>query len=190
MTLTKANGRSNDYQDKAIVSFNEGSKLEKFIFNENHAKLYVPHDGNDYAIAFSDRTGEVPLHFVAKETGRYTISFDGEDMSGINLIDKFENVTTDLGVNGSYTFIGSSADSRDRFVIVFSSSESAENSEIFAYKSGNDIIVNGEGTLEVFDVMGRMVMNQRINGVQSINAMPQGVYIFRLNGMTQKIIVR
>ena len=190
MTLTKANGRSNDYQDKAIVSFNEGSKLEKFIFNENHAKLYIPQDGEDYAIAFSDRKGSVPVHFKANETGRYTITFDGEDMSGISLIDKFENVTIDLGVNDSYTFMASSADSRDRFLLVFKGSEFAENSENFAYQSGNEIIVNGEGTLEVFDVMGRMVMNQRINGVESINAMPYGVYIFRLNGKTQKIVVR
>ena len=73
---------------------------------------------------------------------------------------------------------------------MFSNSEFAENLEIFAYQSGSDIIIKGEGTLEVFDVMGRMVMNQRINGVQSINAIPQGVYIFRLNGMTQKIVVR
>ena len=190
MTLTKANGRSNDYQDKAIVSFNEGSKLEKFIFNENHAKLYIPQDGEDYAIAFSDRKGSVPVHFKANETGLYTITFDGEDMSGISLIDKFENVTIDLGVNDSYTFMASSADSRDRFLLVFKGSEFAENSENFAYQSGNEIIVNGEGTLEVFDVMGHMVMNQRINGVESINAMPYGVYIFRLNGMTQKIVVR
>jgi hypothetical protein len=57
MTLMKANVRGDAVQDKAIVSFNEDTKLEKFIFNDNHAKLYIPQSGEDYAIAFSNRHG-------------------------------------------------------------------------------------------------------------------------------------
>ena len=191
MTLTKAGVRSDAVQDKAIVSFNEGSQLEKFVFNEKHAKLYIPQDGDDYAIAFSDRKGEIPLHFKVNETGRYTITFNGTDLNGISLIDKFEDKTIDLSVNNSYTFIGSSADSKDRFLLVFKNSEFSDNPEIFAYQNGNDIIVSGEGELQVFDVMGRMVMSQYINGVQTVEKpSTTGVYIFRLNGMGQKIVVK
>lgn len=32
----------------------------------------------------------------------------------------------------------------------------------------SDIIVSGEGELQVFDVMGHMVMNQHVNGVQTV----------------------
>ena len=195
MTLTRADVRSDAFQDKAIVSFNEGSQLEKFIFNENHAKLYIPQDGNDYAIAFSEMNGEIPLNFKTNETGRYTIGFNFENVKGvrIQLIDKLEDKIIDLnkdaaGHVSTYTFMGSTIDRSDRFTLVFTQ---VETNGIFAYQSGNDIIVSGDGTLEVFDVMGRMVMTQHINGVQTVEKPEQtGVYIFRLNGKSQKIVVK
>ena len=195
MTLTKAGVRGNSYQDKAIVSFNEESQLEKFVFNNKHAKLYIPQDGNDYAIAFSDKTGEVPLNFKTNETGRYTINFNFENVKGvrIQLIDKIEDKIIDLNrdVSGNvstYTFMGSTVDRSDRFTLVFTQ---VETDGIFAYQSGNDIIVSGDGELQVFDVMGRLVMTQHINGVQTVEKPEQtGVYIFRLNGKTQKIVIK
>ena len=78
------------------------------------------------------------------------------------------------------------ADRPDRFVISFRSSENS----VFAYQSGNDIVVSGEGELQIFDVMGRNIMNTMINGVQTVNVKSQGVYIFKLNEKTQKVIVR
>ena len=79
------------------------------------------------------------------------------------------------------------ADNADRFLVRLDPSTS---SGTFAYQNGNDIIVEGEGELQVFDVMGRMVATQQINGVQSVNGLNNGVYIFRLNNKTQKIVVR
>ena len=190
MTLTKTGARSDAFQDKAIVSFNEGAELEKFVFNERHAKLYIPQDGNDYAIAFSDMSGEVPLNFKATETGRYTIGFDFENAKGvrIQLIDKLEDVIIDLSAKDSYTFMGSTIDQIDRFILVFI--QVGEDSN-FAYQNGDDIIVSGNGTLKVYDVLGRMVITERINGVQTIKKpSPTGVYIFRLNGKSQKIVVK
>lgn len=74
IALAQANTRSNDRIDNAIVSFNEGVQLEKFHFG-NDAKVYIPQGGKDYAIAFSDRAGEIPLNFKATENGTYTLSF-------------------------------------------------------------------------------------------------------------------
>lgn len=178
--------------DNAIVSFNEGSQLEKFYFGNPSASIFIPQNGEDYAIAFSDRQGDVPLYFKANETGTYTISFAGDEMSlnGIYLIDILAEEEIDLSVNPSYTFIGSPADRMARFKIVFRNANGDGTSDIFAYQNGNDIIVSGEGELQIFDVMGRMVSRQRVNGVETVNAMPDGVYIFKLNGMTQKIVVR
>jgi hypothetical protein len=194
MTLVKGNLDTRDAKvhDKAIVSFNEDSKLEKFIFNDEHAKLYIPQNGNDYAIAFSDRRGEVPVNFRAQETGHYTIIFDSDmdDLSNMSLIDQFEGVTVDLSSTPSYTFMASVADRENRFKIVFKNSEFSDGTEIFAYQNGNDIVVNGEGELLVFDLMGRMVMNQYINGVQTVKVPARGVYIFKLNEKTQKIVIR
>jgi hypothetical protein len=117
------------------------------------------------------------------------------NLSNMSLIDQFEGVTVDLSTTESYTFLASSADRENRFMIVFKNSEFYNGSDIFAYQSGSDIIVSGEGELQVFDVLGRMVMNQQINGVQTVPAPTQGVYILRILGdsgdlRSQKIIIR
>ncbi len=178
--------------DNAIVSFNEGSQLEKFYFGNPSASIFIPQNGEDYAIAFSDRQGDVPLYFKANETGTYTISFAGDEMSlnGIYLIDILAEEEIDLSVNPSYTFIGSPADRMARFKIVFRNTNGDGTSDIFAYQNGNDIIVSGEGELQIFDVMGRMVSRQYVSGVEAINILTQGVYIMKLNDKTQKIVVR
>ena len=191
MTLAKAGVRGNEMQDMAIVSFDENAQLGKFIFNEDHAKLYIPQGREDFAIAHSNGQGEMPLNFRTKETGTYTINFENNtDLKDAYLIDKFEGAVVDLNRNTSYTFIGSAADRPDRFVIRFNSFDASENSN-FAYQSGNEIIVNGNGELQVFDVMGRVIAEQHINGVETITKPSQcGVYIFRLNEKNQKIVVR
>lgn len=54
------------------------------------------------------------------------------------------------------------------------------------------VIVNfgeGEGELQVFDVMGRMMATQNIKGAQTITAPQTGVYILKLNDKTQKIVI-
>ena len=181
--------------DRAIVSFDEGRTLPKLQIDENNTKLYIPQNGEDYAIAFSNRTGELPLHFVAKEMGKYTITVEtmrSSSLQGIELIDKFENQIIDLSLENTYSFIGSVSDNPDRFVIVFKNSQFSDNYDVFAYQNGSDIIVNGEGELQIFDVMGRMVSKQQINGVQtmSTSSLRTGVYIFRLNEKTQKIVIK
>ena len=187
-------GSTSTIIDRAIVSFDENRTLPKFQIDENNTKLYIPQDGKDYAIAFSDRAGELPLNFAAKEMGTYTITVETQNfasLQGVKLIDKLENAVIDLNVENSYTFIGSIADNKDRFVIKFESSDFSDNSEIFAYQNGTDIVVNGEGELHVFDVMGRMIMQKHVNGVETIAKPTQtGIYILKLNGMTQKIVTR
>lgn len=176
--------------DRAIVSFDNGRTLPKFQIKENSTKLYIPQKGTDYAIAFSYRIGELPLNFKAQETGVYTLNFNGDNMTAVSLVDMIEGAIIDLSVNDTYTFIGTSADRADRFKLVFSSPNDS-NIEIFAYQTGNDIVVCGEGELQVFDVMGRMVMQQRIDGVQTVaKPLQTGVYILRLNEKSQKIVVR
>lgn len=191
-TVATRDGNALKTLDNAIITFNEGMQLGKFYFGEQDANIYIPKDGNDYAIAYSDRNGDIPLYFKAKETGTYIITFDGDDMSGIKLIDKFKNEVVDLGIDDSYTFKASSVDRKDRFVLVFSSTSSETSSEprVFAYQSGSDIIIEGEGELQMFDVMGRLVSIHYINGVETIPAPQIGVYMLKLNDKVQKIVVR
>ncbi|MBO4574975.1 MAG: InlB B-repeat-containing protein, partial [Bacteroidales bacterium] len=177
--------------DRAIVSFDKDHTLPKFQIRNNSTKLYIPQNGVDYAIAFAYRVGELPLNFKAQETGVYTLSFNGENMTGVSLVDMIEGAVIDLSVNDTYTFIGTPNDRENRFKLVFSSPNDS-NIDIFAYQSDNDIVVSGDGELQVFDVTGRMVMTKHVNGVQTMcmSSLPTGVYIFRLNEKAQKIVVR
>jgi hypothetical protein len=48
---------------------------------------------------------------------------------------------------------------------------------------GDELVVTGEGLLQVFDVNGRMVAQQELHGVQTTMALPNvanGVYVMRL----------
>lgn len=189
ITLSKAGVRGDEAQDKVIVSFNKYAQLSKFIFNEDNAKLYIPMGGEDYAIAYSDRQSNMPLYFKTKEMGIYTMSFEGA-IDNIKIIDNLGGSVIDLNAERSLTFVGTPSDRNDRFTIVFNTPAT----EDFAYQSGDGIVVNGEGELQVFDIMGRMVAKYHVNGVETVNIPCQsGVYVLRLLGKetnTQKIVVK
>ena len=189
ITLSKTGVRGDEAQDKVIVSFNKYAQLSKFIFNEDNAKLYIPMGGEDYAIAYSDRQSNMPLYFKTKEMGIYTMSFEGA-IDNIKIIDNLDGSVIDLNAERSFTFVGTPSDRNDRFTIVFNTPAT----EDFAYQSGDGIVVNGEGELQVFDIMGRMVAKYHVNGVETVNIPCQsGVYVLRLLGKetkTQKIVVK
>ncbi len=192
IALKKANARNNALLDNAIVSFNEDGQLGKFYFGTQNANIYIPQNGKEYAIAFSNCQDDIPLNFKTAETGIYTISFEGEEMylNSIYLIDMLTGQEIDLSFNPSYTFLGSAADRSERFKIVFKTGFENAPSDIFAYQNGNDIVVSGEGELQIFDVMGRLVSTHHISGVERFNVKTQGVYIFKLNDKTQKIVIK
>lgn len=60
ITLSQAvSTRSSALMDKAIVSFNEGERLEKFVFNADNAMIYIPQGGKEYAPS-ATRRGRCP----------------------------------------------------------------------------------------------------------------------------------
>ena len=192
--ITSTNG---SVIDNTIIRFDGGSTLEKFSLREGSTKVYIKQENVDYAIVNSDANGTIPINFKAEKTGNYTISFNNKniDFDYLHLIDKLTGANIDLLIESSYSFIASVRDPEARFQLVFNSSNSNPDNDIFAYQNGNEIIVNGEGELQIFDVMGRFVMSRTINGDASINtaAFNTGVYVFRIVGTevkTQKIVVR
>lgn len=182
------------FEDKACVEFRKGHGLNKIThLNEEAPMLYVHHGDEDFAsVDIDPETKAFDLNFEAKTMGRYTLSVKPQGEFGyLHLIDKVEGSDIDLLAEGEYSFIGSPSDSKDRFVVRLSASGSDDDNQSFAYQSGDDIVVSGEGELRVFDMMGRLVMTQHIDGVEMIRKPSQtGVYIFRLNEVSQKIVVK
>ena len=183
---------NSEYEDVAYALFDEGHGLDKIShLNEEIPMLYINKNDKDFAIATMDKdTKMFDLNFEVKTTGRYTLSVKPEgSFSYIHVFDKLANKDIDMLKDGEYEFIGSTADAADRFVVRLGAMNGVDD-EAFVFQSGSDIIVNGEGELQVFDVMGRNIMNTVINGMETVNVKSHGVYIFRLNEKTQKIIVR
>lgn len=187
---------NNNYEDRTCVEFREGHGLNKIEhFNEDAPMLYINHNGEDFAsVDMNPEAKMFNLNFEAKTMGYYTLSVKPQGEFGyLHLIDKVTEKEIDLLEEQEYTFIGSTSDAANRFIVRLSLAEDLDeesDNEVFAYQSGSDIVVSGNGELQVFDVMGRMVATQHINGVQTVNGLNDGVYIFRLNNKTQKIVVR
>ena len=186
---------NSDYYDVACVQFKDGRGLNKIEHrNAEIPMLYIMNNGENFGAAnMPDNTDVINLGFEAKTMGQYTISLKAEGQySYMHLVDKLTGNDIDMLVEDSYTFVGTPNDRNDRFVLRLNYNAAGidTESDIFAYQSGNDIMVSGEGELQVFDITGRKVMTTDINGVETINGMNRGVYIFRLNEKTQKIVVR
>ena len=187
--------------DNAIISFNEGSKLTKFYFGDSEANIYIPQNNEELAVVCAEGMGEMPLNFKATENGSYTLGFNNEGVtfSYLHLIDNKTGSDVDLLVNPSYNFEALVTDYESRFKLVFvtnGASEDANESGFAFFSNGNWIISNeGEATLQVIDINGRVLSSETVNGSVSkaINAAP-GIYILRLiNGdsvKVQKVVVR
>ena len=196
MNITRNRGAA---IDRAIVRFDEGQQLPKFQLFESNTKLYIPQGNSDYAVVRSAAEGEMPLNFKAKENGTYTISVNTEnvEMDYLHLIDNMTGTDVDLLATPSYTFEATTRDYASRFRLVFSANNNAEGNANFAYFNGSEWQISniGEATLQVVDVMGRIVKNVALEGnaTVSLNEMP-GIYMMRLlNGndvKVQKVVIR
>ncbi len=190
--------------DNAIVSFDEGSQLNKFYFGEQNANIYILQDGKEYAIVSAKAQGEVPVNFKAKENGEYTLTVSStlysqlSTLSSLHLIDNLAGADIDLLQTPSYTFTARNDDYASRFKLVFNVQQGGEVAdEDFAFISNGELIVNGTGTLQVIDALGRELVRKNLSSLTShlsLLTFKPGVYVLRLvNGeklKTQKIVIR
>lgn len=182
--------------DRAIIHFGEGGTLPKFMLNENNTKLYIPQDGEEYAVVRSAEEGEIPVNFKARHNGTYTLGFNTEnvDMLYLHLIDNLTGADVNLLETSNYSFEAKTTDYANRFKLVFATGNADET---FAFNSNGNWIINnnGDATLQVVDIMGRILSSEQISGCYSfnLNAAP-GVYMLRLiNGndmKVQKVVVK
>ncbi|MBO7074421.1 MAG: endonuclease [Bacteroidales bacterium] len=190
---------NSNYEDVAYAVFKKGHGLNKIEHrNEDIQMLYVQQNGEDFAIANIDENVQMfNLNFRAATTGKYTLKVKPTgDFRYLHLIDNLTGYDIDLLLDDEYSFIASLKDKENRFIVKFRRDDAciASNDEIFAYQNGNEIVVDGEGELQIFDVTGRLIITRHVNGVDSFEKPYQsGVYILRMIGeeiRIQKIIVK
>lgn len=167
--------------------------------------VYCHYDDKDWSIAFT-QTGitEVAIRFETVKDTEFTMTWDIEhgEFGYLHLIDNKTGADIDCLQATEYRFAASTNDYVSRFRLVFDYTgiEEDENdmatSSSFAFVMGDQLIINGEGMLQLYDMTGRLLMQREVNGTQSAFDLPDvmaGVYVLRINdknGMkTQKIIL-
>jgi len=173
--------------DRAIVRFGEGRQLPKFQLNPDNTKVYITQGDRDYAVVYSANEGELPVSFKAERNGTYTLSanLEGVSLDYLHLIDNLTGADVDLLVTPSYSFEARTTDYACRFRLVFSAEENdaSTGSATFAFFNGSEWVVDNEGeaTLQVIDVMGRVLSSETVNGNATISLeQTPGVYMLRL----------
>ena len=187
--------------DRAKVRFGDGPNLSKFSLQSDGTKMFITRDRHDYAVVHADKHGEVPVNFKAAQNGSYTLTVNPEnaEMSYLHLIDNLTGADVDLLQTPEYSFEANTTDYASRFRLVFGANEMdgpSTGSGTFAFISNGNIIVTGDitgATLQVIDVMGRVIVSTDAVRNFSTNGMQAGVYVLRLiNGddvKTQKIVI-
>ena len=172
-----------------------------------NGKIWCHYNGKDYTIAFTQPgVTEVPIRFETVEDTEYTLTWNtlhGE-FGYMHLIDNKTGADVDCLATDHYRFSAKTTDYTSRFRLVFDYTgidepevpEPVEGPTHFAFQTSDGLVVTGEGTLQVFDVTGRMVTSRELRDVQTTIQLPQvsnGVYMLRLtNGRqskTQKMVI-
>ena len=167
-------------------------------FNEEITTIFVYNNDKSYGIYNCEEdVEEVPIYFNnTKGIGKYTISIDAKgDFENITLVDLVSGDETNMLVH-DYNFTASQQENTKRFILKFVEKQQTTDNSNFVYQSGEELIVNTQGTVQIIDVVGRVVYNnvvlnesERIN----ISGFTTGTYIVRVIGdkdvMTQKVVV-
>ena len=190
-----------EYKDYAYVSFGEGLGLDKIEHrNSNIPMVFVPVNGKEYAIAtMSSDVKEIPVAFKAMTMGQYTIEVNAKDCeySEMYLVDRLTGEVTDL-INNDYTFIATSNDNANRFVITFAAETVTSTTDNFAFISNDEIIIEsieGKGVVRIYDMLGRPISEYGVTESARIptSAFANGLYIIQMsddNGVkVQKVVI-
>ncbi len=199
MHLSEQKLRSNTTLDEARISCEEQCQLTKYTWGKAASTIYIPQNGQDLAVACANGQNEMPLNFKAAKNSTYTLDFKVENMEAdyLHLIDNITGANVDLLATPSYSFEGKTDDYESRFKLVFSNHEDANDNNVhFAYYADGEIrlVETCHGaSLQVVDMMGRVVLAGDAMNRVSTNGMTAGVYVLRLiNGndvKTQKIVI-
>lgn len=188
-------------EDRVYVKIGTGNGLRKFTLDGHATQMFAAKDGSNYSVIPSNGVSEMPISFTTEEYGWHKISVSTENLSCdyLHLIDNLTGVDVDILAAPSYTFEAKPSDFVSRFKLVFNVTGVEENiastgSANFAYMSNGNLVIDNiedEAILQIIDMTGRTVCSEKASGSydKSLN-LKAGVYVVKLNGMTQKIVVK
>ncbi len=188
ITFTVSNG---EFRDVAYARFDGSAVLPKIGHLEPNAPaLSIPVNGKKYAIADLGNGCE-SFDMVFSGIGDYTISASG-DATYLHLIDKVTGKDIDL-LSQPYTFKAGIGDITSRFIVKLVPDGETVSAGNFAFRNGNGWTIEGDGTLEAYDALGRRIFAQEISSsnyqLSKASFPAAGVYVLRMGGNSQKIVV-
>ena len=160
--------------NNVIINFaGEGEGFRKLQgFNEDNARIFVENEGRRYGIANVEANAtEVELSFVATQMGNYTISLDvNGEFETVTLVDRFTGVETNMLLEDEYSFTATSNDNAKRFVVRLTNGQEPTANSQFVYQSGKELILSIEGSVQIVDMLGRVVYsNEHADAYNRIN---------------------
>ena len=186
---------SNAGKDNVVINLagkSEGfNKLQNF--NDAIATVYVTESGKNYGIYNYDAdVQEVELNFNANYMGNYTISIEPNGkFEMVTLVDRFTGIETNMLVE-DYHFTAMSNVNTNRFIVKLkvNGQQTTDNSH-FVYQSGEDLIIDAEGTVQIIDVMGRVLVSDDVESTNNrinVSGFQNGTYMVRvINGNEVKV---
>lgn len=185
---------SNAGEDNVIINLagkSEGfDKLQNF--NDAIATVYVAEDGKNYGIYNCDAdVQEVELSFNANQMGNYTISIEPNGkFQTVTLVDRFTGIETNMLVE-DYHFTAMSNVNTNRFIIKMVNGQQTTDNSHFVFQSGEDLIIDAEGTVQIIDVMGRVLVSDEVESTNNrinVSGFQNGTYMVRvINGSEVKV---
>lgn len=185
-------------------SLGGGSKMQNL--RTGYTSIYAHFEDNDYQTLFTPvGVSTVPVWFETEEDGVYTLRWNTLHgyFNYLHLIDHIMGTDIDCLATDEYKFEAKTSDYKSRFRLVFDCvgveeyEEDDLNSATFAFQMGDELVINGEGMLQMFDVSGRCLMSTRTMGQQSSVSLPKtaaGVYLLRLTTNSevkvQKMVIK
>ena len=193
--VSEANGNT-DMVTVELGRPDEGGAPLMQALRTGNGKIWCHYNDEDWAIAFTQPgITEVGIRFESAEDTEYTLRWNTHngEFNYLHLIDNMTGANVDCLSESEYKFSSSTSDYRSRFRLLFGYTDIDENDieateTSFAFMMGDEMVVNGEGVLQVFDMNGRLVTSRELHGVQSTVALPEianGVYVLRLTEGTQ-----
>lgn len=170
--------------------------------------IYARWEGIDYQTVFSpEGVSEMPVRFEAFDDEVFTMKWSTlhGDFHYLHLIDNLTGADVDMLRASEYRFEGRTTDYVSRFKLVFDVTGIEEPDDpappligtSFAFQFGDELIVTGEGILQMFDLNGRCLLSTKAVGEQCSISLPQvsaGMYLLRLTGnretRVQKLIIK
>lgn len=163
--------------------------------DERYAIAAIGDSTQAFEMSFTAAPGEYTISSLAPQGRRPQFTSHLSPFTYLHLIDKVTGRDIDLLRDSTYTFtVAAGTVGGNRFLVKLSPKADGDVcAPRFAYFDGDRLVVTGEGTLEAYDVMGRKLFTREANSSLTIHhsSFPgTGVYLLRLNGQTQKIVIR